>query len=578
MGASRPSKAVRVELVFRADWQPLVQHAFGTARADQWQLAASILTSLHDRHVGITPRLALGLAQSLLGRRSEPVPEPWRSVETRLRLAACDAAGLNSSEAGRERSGAFAPRIRASFGYSVFSLAAPLIDAACQQLGLCVLFCDDDHVVSVSADKYDERYAERLEKGVMQLCQADSRVLPSLFWEERALALAGLQRTREQRRSEAENRVQPAMNPPDLGFFLRLHPQLTRKFELPPRDHLPYQEPDLLTRRLPDAGTDGIHVTHDLTEVHRRLLSEWLYPELVQMDRLLNRGFAALRRPPQPVRVRDLLVVAILPGELNRTAAGLLLKTCWFEVVMRLGSMLQRSGLDRSELRWIEGDHSGQHLVRSVLVDQIPAMSVAASDKGAEKYRRRFRLTSGWLPAYLDEHTFHEPIASNQAESANATRQEQTDLLPGWLSEVWKAQKENGRWKESDRESYRHTDPLKEFEDQAFSEQGLDTTKYLYTHLMLFLSADRFGPDNPVVAGPWRECFGAGSPWSSLTLTAAPPSMGDARQWQFVSPWHTDRFLATAGIAWSAGRLAGELISRWIETIDKDLRYGRAGL
>lgn len=568
---------LEVALVRKTDWHTLASPIIGGS-APVPRLAGAILTSLHNRHVGITPALALDLARSLLAGPSQLPPEPWRSVENRLRQTLLDLTSVSRDEAARLPAEAMPLRLGTSFGYAVFRLANNLVHTACRNVGHSILFCEDDDVPGVSVEEYND-YAQAVSKEVLALTRPGSNVMPDVFWQEGALVLGGLARTRDQLRNESENRALPAVNSPDLGLFLRLNPDLRDRDELPSRDLLPYQLPDLMTRYHFDAGTDGIHMTRNLDELHRRLVSESLYPEIIQLDHLVNTGFLATRRPPQPIRVRDVLIVGLLPGELNETAAGLLARTCWFEFLLRLGPLLQRSGLERSELRWIEGNASGRYLTQSLLVRDLPDIALESADPKNQKLRQRLRLASGWLPAYLDRHAFFLSADGDQ----DVHVEHLADPLERWFYHVWRAQKDNQRWQQSEEDDYRLSDPLQATKGLVFVDEDLDTSKYAYVHLNLFLPAARIDKGQSEYCrstGYWRRLFQLYSQRSSLSLTAVPARVEEIydpeqkRHWQFLSSWYHDERLLTQQTSSWLRELAAKLVSQWMRTIIKDLSYG----
>ena len=565
--------SLNVMLAKRSDWRKPVSEVLA-ASSPAGSLASAILSSLHDRHVGVTPQLALDLATCLLGADPAAYPEPWRSVQARLQETLLDLAGVSRHEAKGLPAGTFRLRLGASFSFTVFQIALPLVEEACRHIGASILFTEDDDVVAVPWAGY-KGYVGRLSAMVKALAASNSNIPPPLFWQERALVLDGLARTRQKPRSRDENLVRPAIDPPDLGLLLRLDPGMDDKQEFPRRDLLPYRQPDLFARRLPDAGTDGVHITHRLEDIHRRVLTEWLYPEMIQLDHLLNEGFLATRRPPQPVRLRDILIVGILPGELHRTGAGRLIKACWSDFVLRLGPLLQRSGLDRSELRWIEGDEVGRFLTWSLLVDELPAGLSVTVGREKQRQRQRARIIGGWLHQYLDSHAFFQ--AADGRVSAACQDTNQTPTLEEWLRQTWRSQKDNQAWHKRERANRGKSALAAQLSRQRFSDHPLDTAQYAYTHIMLFLPSDQTaakGLEGKIRNSYWRRLFSLRSQLNSLSLTTAPNQVMAAHKWRFSGSFQADRPVLDHEKVVQVSQLAGELMTRWLRNIIEDLRHG----
>lgn len=532
------------------------------------RLARAILTQLHDRHVGITPSLALTLAQTLLTRDPEMFPAPWKAVNERLRDTLRQLADIR--EATGETADAFPLRFNISFGFTVFRLAAPLVRAACGEVGRCVLFCADEEATLLSEVEY-EPYVEALESAVTRLVQTEA-ALPDLFWQERALVLAGLSRTRAVHNKG--NRVQPAVPAPDLALFLGLRPDYEFTRALPQRDLLPLNRPDLQALYQPDAGTDGIHVTRNPQEFHRMLLSEWFYPDEIRLDRLVNTGFLATKRPPRPVRLRDVLVVGLLPGEVSRYPTGIFVKSCWFELLNRITQLLQRAGLDRSELRWLEGGHAGQVMTQTLLLHELPDAPITRLEKQDNVYRQRFPLITGWIPFYLDRHGVYERLEGQQEGSREAMWDRDIER---WLALAWRAQKEHAHWKQRESGRFRRSGSGSPAAGTLFSNAPLDFRQFAHMHLMLLLPSRLFdvAQDDVTPSGAaFAHLFDLHTHHNSTISLMAVPQEMTAPDWHFFSSSERDWRLRDGGGEMEMMTFAERLIERWLNAFIKGVQHG----
>lgn len=567
---------LNIMLARPSNWRPFVDEMLG-ANNPASVLARGILSSLHDRHIGITPKLALDLATCMQSNDATKYPEPWQSVRFRLQETLFELAGISKTEAERLPVGTFRLYFNASISYTVFHIALPLVEKACRQIKTSILFAEDDDIEAILWSGYP-RYEKEISAKIKAFAESKEVTLPSLFWQERALVLDGLARTREKAHSRNENRIRPAVNPLDLGLLLRLDPEMNESQDFPKQDLLPYHQPDMYARRLPDAGTDGVHITHRLEDIHRRVLTEWLYPELIQLDHLLNEGFLATRRPPQPIRLRDILIVGILPRNFNAHTTGgpgRLIKSCWSDFILRVGPLLQRSGLDRSELRWIEGNEAGRFLTWSMLVNELPDSLSMESGKDEQRQRQRARIFGGWLQHYLDSHVFFQSPGGTPNENSQDVNQAFT--LETWLSQMWRSQKDNQAWHKQGNQN--GTEPRLSAQDLEgiFSDYPLDTGQYVYTHVMLFLSENQIsgnGMENNDNIAYWKRLFSLKSYRNSLSLTTVPDRVMAVSKWMFCGSYHSNKPLVDTDRTISISELAGELETRWIRNIIEDLRNG----
>ncbi len=171
------SEALVIDLIGRQHWQPLLDRALAAdpgRAAEQQQLLAqttsTLITALHDRHVGITPDLAVGLARLLvLPGAQDQAAAPWRAVLDRLRRELRrNIPDDRATQRQNEQRDGFV--LRDAPTYTIMRLALPLVGWACQLIGRSVLGCADDLADGVTPADYSS-YAARLAGQIAELAE-----------------------------------------------------------------------------------------------------------------------------------------------------------------------------------------------------------------------------------------------------------------------------------------------------------------------------------------------------------------------------------------------------------------------
>lgn len=484
-------------------WRPLVHDWFAALNNPEIHLARSILVSLHDLHVGITPRLCASLARSLIS--GLPVA-PWDGVFDHLRRIYANQGELPLLP---ER----------AFDFVVLELVRPLIQHACEDVGSCMLFAEDDIDAAVRSDvyaQYDQDIFVALERAI----QRPDEGLPPLFWQERSLRLA----------STAAYAPQPDFSLMDIAIFTKLRPAMRSRRENALNLYIPQQQ-RLRDERRPGAGADGLMLTRREEDIHRMHLSEHVYPQALRMDRVFNTGYAIVKPPPQPVRQRDTLMLTISYGG----TADTFLRTCYADFALYLTRMFGDGG--RHQLRWIEGDRFQRVRSLTMRTDQLTQrLPVEIEPEDLPDYRLRFLEAAGWLPAYLD------------AAAATSLLNDQPLKTLDWLRTVWSL----------------HTDPL-HANPTDVSKLRLDD--YQFVFVMLFLPAVQRNED-PYQIQRFQDLLGVQV--NGLSVTWVPSDIRDAQGWSVSSDrraWQPDPDTEQLRI------IAGGLIDAWLDSILYEMRH-----
>lgn len=569
MNASPPapsSSSFAVRLLPPAVWEPLLNVAFDGLPAPVSRLAHAIVVTLHDRHVGITPSLAAELAPLLLDPAARPKPHSlWAAVTTRLasELAPPDRARIGGQPATAP---AFGLLLAARPLYVILRLALPLVETACRRLGRSYLFCADDVPASDSANDY-AAYASELAKTIASLAQEQEEPV-KLRWQDWALTLSSL--TRGGDLNHPHDQALAATDLPALGMLLRLDPELSSAATHAPKVRNLARQRQIYNRQLKEGGIDGIRLTQDVDEIDTILLSEFLNPPLILADRLANSGFLAIRRQPKPVKLRDVLVAALMPGETRTQPSADLVKACWFDCMARLSLILRQNDLHQSEFRWIEGDAFGRERHQALLLRTIPQFEQTPERSFSPNYRQSFLTALRWLPSYLDAHARFEPLPETAAHKDGLAG------LQDWLAQAWLRQPENDGWRDwayevAQRREGAPLNPRRQGEDGR-----LDIRQFAYVHLMLFLPAQ--WQDEPQAGHLLASAFGGlrlgHHPNAFLSLTWLPNRSDDLAHWRYQARQRPAAALFAQDAEASLSEIAARLVETWLEQLTKEMWRG----
>jgi hypothetical protein len=284
------------------------------------------------------------------------------------------------------------------------------------------------------------------------------------------------------------------------------------------------------------------------------LISEYLNPPLLLADRLVNSGYLALKRKPKHERLRDVLIVGLMPHEVKPKLNADFIKACWFDFINRFGLMLAHHKLMRSEFQWLEGDAFGRCRHCNFQLEDLPESEPMADMEPTPAHRRGFLVTLGWFPSFLDNRSGFETLP----ETSGSTWE--TDPLMRWAYAAWKEQKLRQRRKD----------------------RQWDVEEFAYVHIMLFLPevkrAEQGTADIPphIRLRQMHRGFGFGSMDSggaavgrSISITRVPGVLEDTKKWAFHRQKKQNPLLFPGQkaqqkqLTWE--EIAGRLVREWLQ-------------
>jgi hypothetical protein len=614
--AWRPSPAagdLQVRLVAPRVWRPLVTDAFAALEGrgpHAVRLAETILWTLHNRHVGITPWLVAQLTPILVEPRFATIPgaspgagpageRGWQLVLRRL-LWEITPPARDGAPAGRYHSGI---ALGASPTYTLLKVLTPLILAACGEIGQNCLFAGDDEGTTVTHEQYFQ-YMQQLATAILRRASSvpdpdpETGELPrDPSWYEPAMTLASFVRGGPAHIDTRRTPALPSADPVELSLLLRLRPRIT--------DHSWARKRRLSTPTAPTRGNRrreegyvGIHVTHRDEDLPAMLLSEAMMPRLLRLDRLLNTGFYALERTPRRQRVRDVLLIGILPPALAGRAGADFVKASWVDCALRLSTLLRQHRLLKSELRWIEGDAFDRQRTCTFRLDDIPASDPADATVDLTQARREGLLNAmGWLPAFVDERAQWRETSAPSAAGLGADLTPLLDspagqsVLPSWIFESWRAQQARARHTASTARYRRRpaartgTRAGPNVAASPDDEHPLDS--FAYAHVMLFLPASLrptegfAGGGTGTLLAELRSRFGFGGRADRhVSITWVPEGLDGPETWRVDTRRRIGQTLVdpddhtTESDTLDENDLAGRLVTTWLLTIAEELAGG----
>lgn len=478
---------IRVRLLAPKVWQPLVKQSFATLKSQEKQFAESALMTMHNRHVGVTPELVAQLTPLLFDPAAHARAEgAWGAIFNRMIDELSDIGDDNSQKGGVYRQRRFGVLLSASPIYSVLRLAMPMVEEACRQIGRCYLFCADEIDTSVQAKNYDE-YAKALSAKMRQMAESKEEKW-QLFWKERAFTLATF--SRQPTMLGNSNTTLPQADPTTLGFLFRLDETANSNQQSQSLRRLRTPIKRQRSRSRKEGGIHSIQITRREEDIPNILLSEFTNHRLVLADHLINTGYLAVERRPKNEKLRDVLITALMPGELRAKLSADFVKTCWFNTIMRLSLLLSQHRLYQSEFRWIEGDRFDRARTNVFLLQDMPTFSAAFENVPSKAYRQEFMTALRWFPSYLDTRERFHPLSSLPPQNWGGNEGGATDRLKQWITSAWRDQKEHLHWARSQRHKGKSRRGRQSRQART-SGMRLKADEFAFVHVMLFLPANR---------------------------------------------------------------------------------------
>jgi hypothetical protein len=380
--------APALAVLLPAAWEGAVEDALRGAQAGP--RARALLAAFHERHLPLTPRLALGLA--LLEGGGRPLAAPhWGAAFARM--------GEVLGMPGEVGQGAFWAAAADLFPEAV---AEPVLRRAAAAVGLVMLF---GAAGLGPVQDAPDAWALRIEAAVGRLL-GDTAAMGRGFWIDAGIALHG----RAIQRLRARGTV-PL--PPGGGLPVRPDPVLARLLldldpEFPPDAAPRRREVRALVRsetlragqRPREGGVEGIRLTRQPEDFADATLSELVLPHDVVVVKLLEEGFLVRHRPPLREPRRDLLVLGLTDAREPGPEGRALAKAGWADAVLRLQLILARMGRIACDFACAEALEGG---VRAAALGP-PAPLPAGVDpmRLAGDARRRLVMRSGLLPGLVD--------------------------------------------------------------------------------------------------------------------------------------------------------------------------------
>lgn len=549
----------RTDLLSNHIWIPEIK------RLGLDSVACSILSSLHSRHIGISPELAGGLSRVIVRQRTctrgedDPLgnaQSSWNKVVARLEDAL-----QNERDVGRHGRKGNRLLALAAPSYFVLRIAAFLLSRTCHAAGRTILFSEDRfRFGAVSAKKYQKHCCE-LNDHFTDTVNSKSKEIELFFWDAASVMTA------HNRFATPQTSMLPQSDPVDAALFRKL------------RTTDPQGRPRHAARRTADAqrhrhlrkpkhgGINGITVTRSVEDMNDMDLRELLQPDLIRLERLFNSGFHARHRPPFRQQKQDALVVLMVPGDFDNTPVPGFIETIWCDLCVRLGHRLSESGLLKSEFRLIQGDRIGRFRSQSFHLDDMTRPEFAGRSRHpSELFRCDFKSSLRWYPRLMNQHDFFESV-----RRPGPTQTQQRHSACDWAEAALASQRVKGADTEGNRSSIRRTPD---------GTGQLDLAMYRYSHVMLLLpNTDLKEPAHGRLSDLTARLFHGRPAGQHASLTWIPRNLDPDSDWVFEAhgtrsecvmdgltrPGAVDDHLEN--MADVGSRLAGE----WFDQIEREL-------
>ncbi len=383
---------MQIEILPERFWQPRIAavdcHA-GTARL------RGFLMAIHGRHAGLTPPAAASILDdqtSLLALPRRPWG-PWEAMRSHVRRA------INAASDPGDR---FWAEVSPALLYS--RVLVPVVHAVSQRIGHSCLFGNASSkpagAVMRSAGDY-ENYQRRFEETLAGFL-SEPAWMGTAFWDGAAFSLWSefLLRSGSRALEMKPHDPVPDTDPGIIHWLRRLNPAFSG--DTPRRrPRVVHHRINPLQPRPRQGGVTGVRLSNTPDDFGDRLVSEAVYPSILQLDRLLHSGYLVRHRPPPLDRRRDILVLGLFPG--SRLKAGYSLAgAAWLDAALRAAILLRRAGLARSDIAAAAWAAGGGANVAQVSIERLEWLDAADPWTAGVDERLAFLRTAGWLPGFVD--------------------------------------------------------------------------------------------------------------------------------------------------------------------------------
>jgi hypothetical protein len=458
-------------------WRPHENAALNNLTPQIQFYARALLTEFHNRHIGIPPRLAAGLARILLDPEAlAKAGSPWQEFLNRLVYELSLNAGNSKAAPARPLGALQGVSFSAAPAYTIRRIVMPLVNRTCWVRGETLLYSEDEQIPNTVAAGYLREYENNMLETLRKLANQHSEDHSlDLFWKECAFTLAHYSN------SPSAEQTLPAPDPLAAGFLLRLDDLPTSTKEYQHLDRIHFRRYKHHTRQRREEGLAGIVQTRSLDDLQRILIGEFVNPEPLLIDRILNTGYLVNERLPKREKLRDAIFIGLLPPNPQGRPAVDFLRSCWLNSMAVMYQALVKNYLHDSLILWVEGAAFDRFHVSVFSVAEMRIFldrHARISPQQSSAYRAGFLQFTHWLPGFIDARKAGEYLPLNG----------QKRDAPEWVSQVWRSEfhQKRARVTPSGRGQPRQTVEMVGRLDHLVAQ-------FAYAHIMTFLST-AYGP------------------------------------------------------------------------------------
>ncbi len=505
-------------------WQPKIEAERIQLTPIEGRLYDAIWLGFHSRHIGITPKLATSLAKCLL--HDDQLTSPWLELHTQLRQKLLKQGNQQqTNELENIQSGIF---LAVSPVYVINNLAKPLVAQACSEINKNYLFCQDNHCDEPDVDYI--AYHNALVNRIAKLVETAPWQMPLT---EHALVMSAYTR-------RINNPFQGRQLSPKRDFALaplmfEQTPDIKTDNRAFPANPIYTVRDDQVIKERQQSGVSGVMHTHREADLDHSLLSEFLNPRLIRLDRLFNTGYHIIEREPKQEKRRHILIEAIFMPELFQQPQGAIAKACWMHFAAKIATPLRRNKLIQSEFRTIEGNtfehvQSDAHRLADIPLAQwvqdggddiISFVNYLTFYPGFNSQNGKIKQVEH-SDATLDstDSTFNSQTTDDQETDEQRIEEQAVSRSRYWLRQAQQMQQDHPNWQTQ--------------KNSRKSTLQLDTFGHVY--YMIFTSQSNDTHDPTRLLGAYRGALNA-DPGNNqhVVVTAIPDNLAQFNQTRFRS-------------------------------------------